>query len=317
MSRSETVFGQNLISLSELAPADLRALIHRAAQLGGPTPPDPILSGCSVGILFTKTSTRTRTAFWAGATRLGADVITYGPDDLQLNTGESYEDTARVLAQYLDALVVRTNGDIRELRQLGIRADLAVINALTLDEHPTQAIADLATLVKEFGDLSGRHLLYVGEGNSTAAALALATALTPGFRLTLLCPPGYGLGKEMLDRAAELSDGTARISQYEHLKEVKVPVDAVYTSRWQTMGVTKADPDWLSAFRGYRVDADLFGRVGTSHTVFLHDLPAIRGQEVSDEILDGERSRAWQQARHKMTAAMAVLEWCLAGGTRA
>jgi ornithine carbamoyltransferase len=303
---------RNLISLTDITPAELDTLVRRAVRYGGPEPVDQILAGRAVGIYFSKPSTRTRTSFWAGATRLGADVITFGPGELQLTTGESIEDTARVLGEYLDALVIRTNGDVQEMRRLGGGGQLAVVNALSWDEHPTQAIADLAMLVEEFGELGGRHLLYAGEGNSSAAALALATALTPGFRLTLVCPPGYGLPKQLLDTASELAGGRPQVEQYESFDDVTGPVDAIYTSRWQTMGVSKADPDWLSAFTDYRVDTALAERFSGPGTVFLHDLPAVRGQEVDDAVLDGPSSRAWRQAHHKMTAAMSVLEWCVA-----
>jgi ornithine carbamoyltransferase len=302
---------RNLISLADLSPAELAALVQRAARYGGDDSPERTLLGRPVGIYFSKASTRTRTSFWAGATRLGAEVITFAPGDLQIGTGESLEDTARVLGLYLDVLVVRTNGDAMEMRRLGAYANLAVVNALSQDEHPTQAIADLATLTEEFGDLGGRHLLYVGEGNSTAAALALGAALTPGFRLSLVSPPGYGLPADVLSSATELTAGQERVRQYQSFDDVRQPVDAVYTSRWQTMGVPKADPNWLWDFHGYGVDAALMKRFSGPQTVFLHDLPAIRGQEVQDAVLDGAESRAWRQAYHKMTAAMAVLEWCL------
>jgi ornithine carbamoyltransferase len=288
--------------------------VQRAAVFGRDGVDRRTLTGRQVGVYFRKSSTRTRTSFWSGATRLGADVITFGPDELQLTTGETVEDTARVLGQYLDALVVRTNGDVGEMRRLGSSPTLAVVNALSLDEHPTQAVADLATLTEEFGSLDGIHLLAVGEGNSSGAALALAAALTPGLRLTLLCPKGYEVPDATLALAAELSGGAAQVTQVTHPDEVEGgPVDAVYTSRWQTMGVSKADPDWLTAFEGFRIDSAFLDRFGGPRTVFLHDLPAVRGQEVTDEVLDGARSRAWRQAHHKMTAAMAVLEWCVLG----
>ena len=302
---------RNFLSLTDLTSAELDDVVRNAVRYGAPGPFEKVLADRAVGILFLKTSTRTRTSFWAGATRLGARVITYGPGDLQLNTGETLEDTARVLGEYLDALVVRTNGDIADLRRLGAVGRPAIVNALTENEHPTQAVADLAMLAEEFGELGGRHLLYAGEGNSTAAALALAAALTPGFRLTLVCPAGYGLPKSLLDAAAELSGGRHQVDQHESFDDVTGRVDAVYTSRWQTMGVDKADPDWLTAFRGYRVDAALFDRFRGPDTIFLHDLPAVRGDEVDGAVLDGPDSRVWRQAHHKMTAAMAVLDWSL------
>lgn len=305
---------RSLISLVDVPASELAAIVGRGVELGK-TPDAPrSLANRAVGIYFRRTSTRTRTSFWRAATRLGADVITFGPEDLQLTTGESFSDTARVLSSYLDLLVVRTNGDLAELRELAAVGSLGIVNALTEYEHPTQAIADLVTLTEQFGDLDGRHLLYVGEGNSTAAALVHAAALTPGMRLTLLTPPGYGLPDAAFAQAEALggpgSDAATRIVQRHAVEAVDGEVDAVYTSRWQTMGVQKADPDWMQRFLPYRVTAELFARLRAPHTVFLHDLPAIRGQEVTDEVLDGADSVAWRQAFHKMTAAMAVLEWC-------
>ena len=306
---------RNLISLSDLSPAELDHIVQRAASFGRRGVEHRTLTGRQVGIFFRKSSTRTRTSFWSGASRLGADVITFGPDELQLSTGETPEDTSRVLGQYLDALVVRTNGDVAEMRGLGSSPDLAVVNALSLDEHPTQAIADLAMLTEEFGTLAGRHVLCVGEGNSSGAALALAAALTPGLRLTLLCPAGYEVPKDVLAKVEELSGGGALVEQFTDPDAVRGPVDAVYTSRWQTMGVPKANPDWLRDFEGFAIDAAFLDRFSGPGTIFMHDLPAVRGQEVADEVLDGARSRAWRQAHHKMTAAMAVLEWCVVGAS--
>ncbi|MFD7575308.1 ornithine carbamoyltransferase [Streptomyces sp. NPDC059810] len=304
---------RNLISLADLKPEQLARIVARAVEFGIGGVDDKPLAGRQVGVYFRKSSTRTRTSFWSGATRLGADVITFGPDELQLTTGETVEDTSRVLGQYLDALVVRTNGDVAEMRRLGGSPDLAVVNALSLDEHPTQAIADLTTLAEHFGKLAGLHVLVVGEGNSSGAALALAGALTPGLRITLLSPEGYEVPKSTMDLVDELSGGDHQVRRITDPAEVEGPVDAVYTSRWQTMGVPKADPDWLTAFEGFAIDRAFFERYSGPDTVFLHDLPAVRGQEVTDEVLDGERSLAWRQAHHKMTAAMAVLEWCVVG----
>jgi ornithine carbamoyltransferase len=299
---------RSLISLPEIGAADVAGIVARALKLADHPDPPRTLAGRTVGTYFRRSSTRTRTSFWRAATLLGADVITFGPDDLQLSTGESLSDTARVLAGYLDILVIRTNDDIAELRELDRADGLAIVNALTRNEHPTQALADLTTLQEEFGDLTDRHLLYLGEGNSTAQALAHATALTPGLRLTLVTPPGYGLPDDLFELTVRLGAAPGRIVQHHAIEDLSGPVDAVYTSRWQTMGVSKSDPDWMTAFEPYQVTEELLDRFDDA--IFLHDLPAIRGQEVTDEVLDGPRSRAFRQAYHKMTAAMAVLEWC-------
>jgi ornithine carbamoyltransferase len=301
---------RSLISLQDISDDDVAEIVDSAVKFAGQRP-ERALDGRAVGVYFRRSSTRTRTSFWRAATLLGADTILYGPDDLQLSTGETLADTARVLSGYLDLFVVRTNDEEAELRELDAVDGLGVVNALTRDEHPTQALADLATLQEEFGELAGRHLVYVGEGNSTARALVFAAAATPGLRLTVVTPRGYGLPADVFTRRPEEA---ARLRACHDFADVDGPADAIYTSRWQTMGVAKADPDWLHAFRPYQVTADLFDRIGTGDTVFLHDLPAVRGQEVTDEVLDGPRSRAWRQSLHKMTAATAVLRWCVESG---
>lgn len=301
---------RNLISLEDLTADVVRKLTLRSVELAKePRRRHQTLDGKSVGIFFRRSSTRTRTSFWAAATGLGAQVITYGPDDLQLITGESPEDTARVLSGYLDLLVARTNDEMVELRRLTGHG-LGVVNALTRCQHPTQALADLSTLSEELGTLEDKELLYIGEGNSTASALVLATALTPGFRLTLVTPEGYGVPDEFFDTARKLADGEPSVRQHHDLGAIAPTADAVYTSRWQTMGVAKDDPDWLRAFLPYRVTAGLMADVARPGAIFLHDLPAVRGQEVAGEVLDGPSSRAWRQSVHKMTSAMSVLEWC-------
>jgi ornithine carbamoyltransferase len=274
----------------------------------------PTLNGKVVGIYFRCSSTRTRTAFSVGAMKLGARIISYGPSDLQLVTGETIQDTARVLANYLNALVVRTNESIEEMKAMTMQNDMAIINALSELEHPTQSIADLVTIKEIFGRLNDIHVLYLGEGNNTAAALALATAQIKGMRLTLLTPEGYGLPESIMSKAAALAaqSGTF-ISQQHDLDELPRDVDAVYTARWQTMGVPKSDPDWQQKFAPYKVTTEIMRRVSKSHkTVFLHDLPAVRNVDVDDEVLDGPQSHAFRQAYHKMTSAMAVLEWSMA-----
>jgi ornithine carbamoyltransferase len=275
------------------------------------------LAGRFVGIYFSKTSTRTRTSFSVGAMRLGAQIVTYGPNDLQIVTGETVEDTGRVLAEYLDLLVVRTNEPLAGMAALAAQGRMGVINAMSDNEHPTQAIADLAVIKEQIGRLEGVHVLCLGEGNNTAAAQILAAAQVPGMRFTLVTPEGYGLPVAVLDQAHALAGKSGAVVLQHHRADM-LPrgVDVVYTSRWTTMGVPKLDPDWLPRFRPYAVTRALMAEVSKpgGGTVFLHDLPAMRGFEVTDEVLDGPGSRALRLAFHKMTSAMAVLSYC-AGAT--
>ncbi|HEX9935596.1 MAG TPA: hypothetical protein VGB15_00685 [Longimicrobium sp.] len=305
---------RHVLSILDLSPEEVLYLARRAVRIKhAPTAPQT-LRGRTVGVYFRKTSTRTRTGFVVGAGRLGATVATFGPGDLQTNTGETLEDTARTFAGYLDVLVMRTNESVEEMKTFAAHPGMSVVNALSSDEHPTQALTDLATLVEHFGRLEGLDLLYCGEGNKTAAALALAMSRIRGTRLTLATPEGYGLDGQMLATARALAARHGAIVEETH-DAATLPrgVDAVYTSRWQEMGVSKPDPAWREAFRPFAVTRALMERVSGPATVFMHDLPARRGEDVDDEVLDGPRSLAWVQAQHKMWSAMAVMEWCGAG----
>jgi ornithine carbamoyltransferase len=245
---------------------------------------------------------------------LGAITISYGPSDLQTNTGETIDDTGKVLSGFLDGLVIRTAESIAEMKALAAQDRMAVINAMSDNEHPTQALADLGTLTEHFGNLNNIKVLYMGEGNNTASALALAFARIPGAQLTILSPRGYVLDQNVIDRARKWADlYGANIQQHHTLDELREKVDVVYTTRWQTTGTTKSDPNWLKDFTPFKVTKDLFGRLSTSRTVFMHDLPAVRDQEVDAEVLEGSKSIVFRQARYKLFSAMAVLEWCILG----
>ncbi len=303
---------RHLLSIADLTADELRSLVDAsAAAARGDWPIGAPLADRVIGIYFRKTSTRTRTSFTVGAMKLGAEVVAYGPNDLQIATGETLADTGRVLANYLDVLVVRTNEPVREMHELASQRQLSIVNAMSAEEHPTQAIADLSALQEALGPLARVHLLFIGEGNNTAASLALAVAKTPGMRLTLVTPEGYGLPEDVLAPAKRLArtHGSA-VVQHHDMHALPEKVDAVYTTRWLTMGVPKPE-GWLDEFRPYTVTPDVMARASKpSGTLFLHDLPAMRGYEVVDEVLDGPQSIAFRQAYHKMTSAMAVLAWC-------
>ncbi|MFI6744403.1 ornithine carbamoyltransferase [Nonomuraea sp. NPDC050451] len=304
---------RHLVSLRDVTDAELEYLVRRGAwyaseQAAAHRP----LTGMVVGGFFTKTSTRTRTAFASAALRLGAAHIPYGPADLQLATGESMDDTARVLARMLDALVVRTAADPSEVRALAAQQRMAVINAMTADEHPTQAIADLTTLMRHFGQVEGLRILYVGEGNNTAAALALGLSRFHDVELCLATPPGYGVAKDVLDLAVEQATAHgSRITQCHDLDEAPDRAQVVYTTRWQTTGTSKPDPEWRRIFQPFRVDEAFMRR--HPDAVFMHDLPAHRGEDVTAAVIDGSSSIAFDQAENKLHSAKAVLEWCLLG----
>jgi ornithine carbamoyltransferase len=307
---------RHLVSLGDLSPDEMNYLVDRGVRMRELRGVARTLEGKTVGIWFRKTSTRTRTSFTVGAQKLGADIISYGPADLQTSTGESIEDTSRVLSGFLDALVVRTAEDQREMSVLAGQNSMSVVNAMADLEHPSQALADLTTMKEHFGRLRGLHVLYMGEGNNSATALALALAKIPGARLTLLTPAGYGMPAELMDRArADAAVHGAVIEESHDAADLPRGVDVVYTTRWQTTGSSKAHADWRERFAPFAVTLQVMRDASRPDgtTVFMHDLPAVRGEEVDGEVLDGPQSIAFRQAENKLYSAMAVLEWCVAG----
>ncbi|HKR23283.1 MAG TPA: hypothetical protein VJS17_11840 [Pyrinomonadaceae bacterium] len=304
---------RHLLSLLDIGPENVSRLVDLSLELaenGSRTLP---LKGKIVGIYFRRSSTRTRTAFTAATIKLGGTPIAYGPNDLQLSTGETIEDTARVLSQYLDALVVRTNDSIDEMRTFASQNNMSIVNAMSDTEHPTQALADLVTIKDVFGRLNGIKILYLGEGNNTASALAYAVAMIEGMQLMLVTPEGYGLPSSVIETANQMGQERGSVVEQHH-DAANLPrgFDVVYTTRWQTMGVSKPDPNWREKFLPYTVSEEMMKRVSKDGTVFMHDLPAVRGDDVVDEVLDGPQSVAFLQAKHKMTSAMGVLAWCTA-----
>lgn len=314
MTERQHIRARHLISIDDLTDADLRSIVRDGVAFAQEGPGDrrPLLDQV-VGVYFKRTSTRTRTAFSSGSLRLGGQLLTYGPGDLQLNTGETSEDTGAVLSRMLDVFVARTADDPAEMRAWASQRRMSVINAMSADEHPTQALTDLTTLQARFGRIDGLRVLYVGEGNNSASALALALSRFPGTELELRTPPGYGLAPAFLARAsAHAARSGARVTERHDMADLPEGFDVVYTTRWQTTGTTKPDPDWREIFAPFQVTAALWGP--NPKAVFLHDLPAHRGDEVTAEVLDGPHSLAFEQAENKMHSAMAVLKWCRSGG---
>jgi len=306
---------RHLLSIADLKPSDIEQITRRSVEIASNDfQGAKSLEGKVIGVYFRKTSTRTRTSFTVGAARLGAMTISYGPSDLQTNTGETIDDTGKVLSGFLNALVIRTAESIAEMKALAAQDRMAVINAMSDNEHPTQALADLGTLTEHFGNLNNIKVLYTGEGNNTASALALAFARIPGAQLTILSPRGYALDQSVIDRARKWADVYgADIQQHHSLDGIREKVDVVYTTRWQTTGTTKNDPNWREDFKPFKVTKDLFDKLSTLRTVFMHDLPAVRDEEVDAEVLDGPKSIVFRQAHYKLFGAMAVLEWCILG----
>jgi len=306
---------KHLLSLAEVDQADFQMLIERAARYAQ-TPPPPRLAGRSIGIEFRKTSTRTRTSFAVASVRLGAHPMIYGPADLQTNTGESIEDTTRVLAGYLDALIIRTAASQTEMVRMAKIDRMPIINAMSAEEHPTQALSDFAMMRRELGPLETLNVVYMGEGNNTAVALALGASRIRGMSLQLHLPPGFGFSSQLLRAIDQLSSrygGNVRVIEapFEPRANTK-PVHVLYTTRWQTTGTSKSDELWREKFAPYRVTTAMLESLSKQSTpVFMHDLPAVRGEECDSAVLEAPSSIAFEQSRQKLFTAMAIIDWCV------
>ena len=302
----------HLISIQDLDSELLQELIATGQRLAqGDLDFSPALKGKLVGLYFSKPSTRTRTSFFAAVELMGGSSIVYSPADLQTTTGESLEDTGMMMGLYLDALVIRTNGSFDEMNTLAASGGgMAVINALSKAEHPTQAIADLITIRQEFGELRGRHVLYIGAWNNTAASLVLAISKLPGMKLTVATPEKFAPDKAQIETAKRNASESGSSIAVTHDLATLPPhtADVIYTVRWQSMGDEPTVPDWRASFRGFKVTRDLFHSLGREGAIFMHDLPAHRGLEVDAQVIDSASSRIRSQAHNKMISAMCVLE---------
>jgi ornithine carbamoyltransferase len=284
----------DLLRIADLAPDDVDALLELAGRMKAePNGWVGPLSGASVACYFSKPSTRTRISFEAAIQRLDALPIMLRPDELQLGRGEPIADTARVMSSYCAAIVIRTfrQSDVEEMADA---ASVPVINALTDDHHPCQALADLLTLKERFGDLSGLPVAYVGDGNNVANSLIEAATLT-GIDLRLACPPGY---------EPSVQAGPRRIVA--DPREAVAGARAVYTDVWVSMGDEAERARRLSDLTAYRVDPALMA-LAADDAIFLHCLPAHRGEEVAAEVIDGPASAVWQQAANRLPTEQAVL----------
>jgi ornithine carbamoyltransferase len=289
----------DLLRIADLRPAELHRLLDLAAAMKA----DPrgwldVMPGASIACYFAKPSTRTRVSFEAAVHRLGALPIMLRPDELQLGRGEPIADTARVLSSYCAAIVIRTFAQA-DVEEMATAASVPVINALTDEHHPCQALADLLTLRERFGRLEGLRVAYVGDGNNVAHSLMEAAALA-GFELTLACPPGY-LPDADIARAA----GPA-VHLFRDPRDAVLGAHAVYTDVWVSMGDEQERARRMADLATYRVDHELMS-LAANDAVFLHCLPAHRGEEVAADVIDGPRSAVWQQAANRLPTEQAVL----------
>jgi len=303
---------RDFLTLAELGPQGLRALLDLTAELKRePEPFRNALAGGRIGMIFDKPSTRTRVSFESAAWLLGALPIVLRPDELQLGRGETIADTARALSLYLDALTVRTFAQAT-VEELAGAASIPVINALTDDHHPCQALADVMTLEEEFGHLAGLRLAFVGDGDNVCTSLIQAASLT-GLDLRIATPPGYEPVEEILAAARiQARETGATITLTNDPAEAVAGAHAVYADVWTSMGHESEREARLAAFVGFRIDQALMDRADRS-AIFLHCLPAHRNEEVTDEVIDGPASRVWPQASNRLHTETALLYTVLTG----
>jgi ornithine carbamoyltransferase len=266
------------------------------------------LAGATVAMLFEKPSTRTRVSFQVAVAELGGHPLPLSARELQLGRGETVADTAAVLSRYVHGLVVRTSAHAR-LEELAAAADIPVVNALTDHEHPCQALADLQTVREQRGRLEGVALAYVGDGNNVAHSLLLAGGLAR-MDVRVGHPAGYGPDLAVVERARVLG---AKVLVTDDPEAAVDGADVVYTDVWASMGQEAEAAARAERFAPYRVDAGLLSRAA-GDAVFLHCLPAHRGDEVTAEVIDGPASRVFDQAENRLHAQKALLVALLGGG---
>lgn len=293
---------RHCLEVDDLDAARLERLLDRAASWKQvPAAVPPVLAGGSVAALFEKPSARTRTSVEMAVVTLGGHPIHLRGEEVGLDTRESVEDVARTLACYCAVLAARVF-DHRTLERMRDAVDVPVVNLLSDRGHPAQALADLLTLREELGGIAGRRVAFVGDGNNVAASLAYGAALS-GLEMVVASPAGFELDAEVLDRARNLG---ATLESVADPYEAVAGADAVYTDVWTSMGQEAEEQRRRRAFERYRVDEQLMAAARPG-AVFLHCLPAHRGEEVSDAVLDGPASRVWLQAENRMHATRALL----------
>ena len=304
---------RSLLHASDLSAGDMDALISRAGELkkklkSGQTVSS--LKGKVVGLLFEKPSTRTRTGFEVAALRLGGHSLYLSAGELQLSRGEPVRDTARILGGYLDVIVARVYSQ-DTVDQLAKFAGVPVVNALSDLEHPTQIVADFFTIKEAKGKLAGLKIAYVGDGDNVCNSLVMASAIQ-GVNISVACPRNYQPNEGIMERAQEAarsSGSTVEIT--DEPTKAASGADILYTDVWVSMGEEAEKTRRLRAFKGYQVNSKLL-EVAKPDVSVMHCLPAHRGLEITDDVIEGPHSIVWQQGENKLYGAAAVLDW-LAG----
>jgi len=302
--------GKDLLSITDLSGDDIRSLISDAVDLKA-VGWLSVLERKVLALLFEKPSTRTRVSFEVAMRELGGQAIYLSPDEVGLGTREVVSDVARVLGRYVDAIAARTFSH-QTVEVLASYAGIPVINALSDLEHPCQALADLLTIYEKKGELYGLTLAFIGDGNNVANSLLLATALT-GMNFRIASPAGYTIREEILSLAQRYSqDSGAEIFCTEEPHQAISGADIVYTDVWTSMGQEAEGQVRRQVFTKYQVNNELLS-LAKEDAIFMHDLPAHRGEEVTDEVIDGPQSVVFDQAENRMHIQKALLAQMLGG----
>jgi ornithine carbamoyltransferase len=294
---------RHFLEVDDLSADELATVLELAAE----TSPARVLEGRGVALIFEKPSLRTRNATEIAVFELGGHPLTLRGEEVGLAEREPVADVARVLSRYHAAICARVF-EHSKLEELAASSSVPVVNLLSDDSHPCQAVADLLTLHQHFGKLEGLEIAYVGDYNNVSRSLALAGAMT-GMGVRLACPPGYGPTEADLDRLRLLGLDPLVTSRP---AEAVDGADAVYTDVWTSMGQEEEAKKRQQAFEGFIVDAELMTGAA-SHAVFLHCLPAHRGEEVAAEVVDGRQSVVWQQAENRLHAVRGLFLWLFGG----
>lgn len=300
---------KDLLTISDLTAGDLDKILERSAWLkkalkdGATHHP---LKGKSLGMIFEKSSTRTRVSFEVGMYQLGGQALFLSPADLQMGRGEPVADTARTLSRYLDGIMIRTFAQSM-VEELAKHATIPVINGLTDLHHPCQALADLFTIREKRGSLKGLTFAYVGDGNNMAHSL-IEACVKAGMRVALACPAGYAPDASIMREARQVAARSGgELSLTDDPRKAVKDADVVYTDVWASMGQEKEHELRVQAFKGYEVD-DKLVKLADPKAIVMHCLPAHRGEEISAGVIDGPQSVVFDQAENRLHTQKAVME---------
>jgi ornithine carbamoyltransferase len=291
---------RHFLAIPDFTRSELLALLDLAARMKRGDDAGKPLAGRTLGMIFAKSSTRTRVSFEVGAFQLGGHALFLSARDIQLGRGELIRDTARVLSRYLDGIMIRTydHADVEELARF---ASIPVINGLTDLLHPCQVLADLLTIRESLDGWEGRAVAWIGDGNNMANSWLNAAGVL-GFELRLACPEGYHPNREILERNRKLTRITLTADPREAVRGAHV----VNTDVWASMGQEEEQEVRARAFQGFIVDEALMA-AADRNAIFLHCLPAHRGEEVSEGVIDGPKSQVWNQAENRLHVQKALM----------